>query len=198
MIEIFSQLFVLFIVAAITDNIVLNRFLGVCPFLGVSKKLSSAYQMGIAVTFVMIFSTFITWAINLFVLVPFGLEFLKIVSFILIIASLVQFVELYLKKFFSEIYDSFGIYLPLITTNCAILGIAFLNIQNNHRLAESIFYPLGAGFGFMIALALMAGIREKLDVADIPKPFKGTPIALISAALLALAFAGLKTLILSA
>lgn len=188
-------MFALFFVAAITDNIVLNRFLGICPFLGVSKKLSSAYQMGLAVTFVMIFSTFITWIIHKFILIPFSLEYLKIISFILVIASLVQFIELYLKKFFQEVYDAFGIYLPLITTNCAILGIAFLNVQNDHSLIQSAVYPLGAGLGFFIALALMAGIREKLDLANIPEPFKGTPIALITAALLALAFTGLKAII---
>ena len=196
MLDSFSQIFVLFFAAAITDNIVLNRFLGICPFLGVSKKLSSAYQMGMAVTFVMLFSTFITWIINKYVLIPNDLGFLKIVSFILIIASLVQLVELYLRKFFKDIYNAFGIYLPLITTNCAILGIAFLNVQNSHNLVQTVFYPIGAGVGFLVALILMAGIREKLELADLPKAFKGAPIALITAALLALAFAGLKTIIL--
>jgi len=197
MLDSFYQIFVLFFVAAISENIVLNKFLGICPFLGVSKKLSSAYQMGLAVTFVIVFSSLVTWLIDKFILVPYNLEFLKIVSFILIIASSVQFVELYLKKYFQDVYEAFGVYLPLITTNCAILGVALLNVQYQHNLFESIFYPLGNGIGFIIALVLMAGIREKLDLADIPKPFRGTPAALIIAALLALAFTGLKTIVLN-
>lgn len=195
MLDTFQQIFVLFFVAAISENIVLSKFLGICPFMGVSKKLSSAYQMGLAVTFVMLFSSLVTWAINKFVLLPFDLEFLKIVSFILVIASSVQFLEMYLQKYFEGVYDAFGIYLPLITTNCAILGVALLNIQYNHGLFESIFYPIGSGIGFLIALILMAGIREKLELADLPRAFKGAPVALIVAGLLALAFTGLKTII---
>ena len=195
MIGSFHQIFVLFLAAAITDNIVLNKFLGICPFLGVSKKLSSAYQMGLAVTFVMVFSTFITWIIHKYILIPFNLEFLKIISFILIIASLVQFLEMYLKKFFQEIYDGFGIYLPLITTNCAILGVAFLNIQNNHNIIETIVYPFSAGMGFLLALILIGSIREKLEFSNIPKCFKGTPITLIVAGIMALIFGAFKTLI---
>ena len=193
----FYHIFVIFFVAAISDNIVLSKFLGICPFLGVSKKLSSAYQMGLAVTCVMLFSSIITWLINKFILIPYGLEFLKIVSFILIIASSVQLLEMYLKRFFHDVYDAFGVYLPLITTNCAILGVALLNVQLQHGLSETIFYPIGNGLGFLIALILMAGIRERLELADVPAPFKGTPIALITAALLALAFTGLKTIIFS-
>jgi electron transport complex protein RnfA len=183
-----SELFAIFFGAAVVNNFVLYRFLGICPFMGVSKKTRSAIGMGLAVTFVMVIAGAITWAIYNKILAPFKLEYLQYVAFILVIASLVQFIELYMRKNVNDLYKAFGIYLPLITTNCAILGLALLNVLKGYTLLQSFVFSLGAGAGFTLALVIMSGIRERLELAEIPEPLKGVPIALIIAGLLALAF----------
>ena len=181
------------------NNLVLSQFLGLCPFIGVSKKLDSVLGMGFAVTFVMTLASSITWIIYHLILVPnwlikyFGvlpwnLQFLKIVSFILVIAALVQLVEIVLKKSIPILYDALGIYLPLITTNCAVLGVAVLNIDKEYSFISSVVYGFMGGISFLLALFLMSTIREKLELTDVPKPFQGVPIAFISAGLMALAF----------
>lgn len=189
------SLFIIFISAAIVNNFVLSLFLGICPFIGVSNKTSSAISMGIATTFVMVLSAVVSWLLFFLILVPYKLEFLQIPSFILVIASLVQFVEMVIKKVSQQIYRALGIFLPLITTNCAILGLALLLSMREYSLMESIFFALGAGAGFTLALFIMAGIREELDLADVPKAFRGVPITLITAGLLALAFMGFAGMI---
>lgn len=180
----------IFIAAAFVNNFVFYRFLGICPFLGVSKKTHSALGMGIAVTFVMVMASMATFFIHHFLLVPFGLPFLKYVAFILVISSLVQITEIYIRKKREKLYESFGIYLPLITSNCAILGLVLLNVLKDFNFIESTIYAIGAGFGFSIALIIMSGIRERLQLAEIPQSLRGVPIALIVAGLLALAFGG--------
>ncbi|MBN1619642.1 electron transport complex subunit RsxA [candidate division WOR-3 bacterium] len=185
----------IFISAALVNNFVLSRFLGICPFLGVSKKLDSAVGMGIAVIFVMVLAVSVTWPLQHYILNPLGLAYLQTITFILIIASLVQLVEMILKKNVPALYHSLGIYLPLITTNCAILGIAIDAILKKYSLAASLVYALGAGIGFTLALVIMAGIRERLETADTPAPFKGTPINLILASLLSIAFMGFSALV---
>lgn len=189
------EFFLLFISAAIINNFVLSMFLGICPFIGVSNKFSSALSMGMATTFVMVITAVVSWLIWHLILIPNGLEFLQIPSFILVIASLVQFVEMFIKKVSQPIYRALGIFLPLITTNCAILGLALLIAMKNYTFIEGIFFSLGAGAGFTLALILMAGIREELELADVPKPFRGAPITLIVAGLLALAFMGFAGMI---
>ena len=184
------NLFTIFFAAAVVNNFVFYRFLGICPFLGVSRKTSSAVGMGLAVTFVMVISGSITWLIYNLLLKPLNLPFLQYVSFILVIASLVQLIEMYMKKHQQAMYKAFGIYLPLITTNCAILGLALLNVVKGYNFIESLIFSIGAGAGFILALVIMSGIREKLELADIPQALKGIPIALIVAGLLALAFNG--------
>lgn len=187
--------FILFISAAIINNFVLSMFLGICPFIGVSNKFSSALSMGMATTFVMVITAVVSWLIWFMILVPNNLEFLQIPSFILVIASLVQFVEMFIKKVSQPIYRALGIFLPLITTNCAILGLALLIAMKEYSFIEGIFFSLGAGAGFTLALVIMAGIREELELADVPKPFRGAPITLIVAGLLALAFMGFAGMI---
>ncbi|MBX2974795.1 MAG: electron transport complex subunit RsxA [Ignavibacteriaceae bacterium] len=189
------EFFLLFISAAIINNFVLSMFLGICPFIGVSNKFSSALSMGMATTFVMVITAVVSWLIWHLILIPNGLEFLQIPSFILVIASLVQFVEMFIKKVSQPIYRALGIFLPLITTNCAILGLALLIAMKDYTFIEGIFFSLGAGAGFTLALILMAGIREELELADVPKPFRGAPITLIVAGLLALAFMGFAGMI---
>ncbi|MBW2984787.1 electron transport complex protein RnfA [Candidatus Woesearchaeota archaeon] len=184
----FKELLVIFFGAAVVNNFVLYRFLGICPFMGVSRKTRSAVGMGLAVTFVMVIAGAITWAIYHFILEKFGLYYLQYVAFILVIASLVQFIELYMRKNVEDLYKAFGIYLPLITTNCAILGLALLNILKGYSFVQSLVFSIGAGAGFTLALVIMSGIRERLELAEIPEPLKGVPIALIIAGLLALAF----------
>lgn len=181
--------------AAIVNNFVFYRFLGICPFLGVSKNLKSALGMGIAVTFVMVIATIITWLLYNLILMPLRLQFLEIVSFILVIASLVQFIEIYMKKTKEALYKAFGIFLPLITTNCAILGLTLINVLEGYNFIESLIYAIGAGLGFIIALSVMATLRERLEFSPIPKPLKGAPIALIIAGILALAFNGFSGII---
>jgi len=170
------------------NNYVLSQFLGLCPFIGVSKKLDSVMGMGLAVIFVMTLASIITYLIYIQILLPLNLIFLRTIVFILVIAALVQFIEIILKKSIPALYDALGIYLPLITTNCAVLGVAVLNIDSNYSFIASTVNGFSGGVGFLIALFLMATIREKLDMADIPKPFKGMPIAFITAGLMALAF----------
>ena len=189
------ELFLIFVSAAVVNNFVLSYFLGICPFLGVSNKISSAFSMGLATTFVMTITSIVTWLIYHKILVPFQLEFLEYVSFILVIASLVQFVEMVIKKVSQPLYRALGIFLPLITTNCAILGLALFIVLREYNFLEGIIYGVGAGAGFTLAIVIMAGIREELDLADVPKAFQGAPITLIVAGILALAFMGFSGLI---
>ncbi len=170
------------------NNFVLSQFMGLCPFIGVSKKLDSVLGMGLAVIFVMTLASIVTYLVYAYVLVIFHLEYLKTIVFILIIAGLVQLVEIFLKKNIPILYNALGIYLPLITTNCAVLGVAVLNIDKNYNFIQSTVHGFAGGVSFLLALFLMSTIREKLDLADVPKPFKGVPIAFISAGLMALAF----------
>ncbi|MFQ7473776.1 MAG: electron transport complex protein RnfA, partial [Anaerovoracaceae bacterium] len=168
---------------------VLSQFLGICPFLGVSKKLDSAVGMGVAVTFVMVLATAVTWPIQIFILDKFGIGYLQTIVFILVIASLVQLVEMTLKKYMPPLYNSLGVYLPLITTNCAVLGVTIQNITDGYNYVEAIFCALGAGIGFLLAMVLFAGLREKLESnKGIPECFKGIPITLITASILSMAF----------
>lgn len=190
-----KELLIIFFGAAIVNNFVLYRFLGICPFLGVSKKIEPAWSMGIAVTFVMVISGAVTWLIQTFILDRFGLPFLQYVSFILVIATLVQLIEMYLKKYNQALFKTFGIYLPLITTNCAILGLALLNFVLGFTFIQALVFSFGAGVGFTIALVIMSGIREKLELAPVPEALKGVPIALIIAGLLALGFMGFSGMI---
>ena len=178
------------IAALFTENFVLVKFLGICPFLGVSKKTETAMGMGMAVTFVMAIASAITWAVNHFLLVPFGLEYLQTIVFILVIAGLVQFVEMFVKKSMPALYNALGIYLPLITTNCAVLGVALLNVQNGYGFLMSLVYGTFAALGFSLAIVLFSGVREFIEEAEVPAPFKGFPIALVTAGLMAIAFTG--------
>ena len=189
------KLLLLFISAAVVNNFVLSYFLGICPFVGVSKKISSAVSMGMAVTFVMTITAVVTWLIYHLILVPANLEILEYVSFILVISSLVQLVEMFVKKISKPLYEALGIYLPLITTNCAILGLALFSVLREYGFMESLVFGIGAGAGFSLAIVLMAGIREELELAKVPKPFKGAGITMIVAASLALAFMGFAGLI---
>ena len=184
------ELVMLFIGAAVINNFVLTYFLGICPFIGVSKQIDTAVSMGMAVTFVMTLTAAITWPINHLILIPFGLPFLRYVAFILVIASLVQLVEMFVRKVSQPLYLALGIFLPLITTNCAILGLALFADLRGYRCLQSLVFALGAGVGFTLALVIMAGIREELDCADVPTPLRGPGITLIVAGLLALAFMG--------
>lgn len=189
------ELILLFISFVIVNNFVLSQFLGVCPFLGVSKKIDAAFSMGLAVTFVMSITAVASWAVNNFVLKKFGLEILEYVVFILVIASLVQLVEMFVKKVSPPLYRALGIYLPLITTNCAILGLALLISLKEYNFLQGLVMGIGGGIGFTLALVLMAGIREELEAADIPEPMKGAGITLIIAGIMALGFSGFAGLI---
>ena len=172
------------------NNYVLNQFLGICPFLGVSKKVNQASGMGMAVIFVMLFATAATWPIHNLVLVPLKLEYLQTIVFILVIATLVQFVEIVLKKFIPALHASLGIYLPLITTNCAVLGVTINNITKGYDFLESMIAALGVGLGFLLAMLLFAGVRSKIDDSNAPKCFRGLPVTLIAASIVAMAFYG--------
>ncbi|MBO6059433.1 MAG: electron transport complex subunit RsxA [Bacteroidaceae bacterium] len=180
----------IFIAAIFVNNIVLSQFLGICPFLGVSQKVSTSLGMSAAVAFVMVLATLVTWCLQMFVLVPFGLEFLQTLTFILVIASLVQMVEIILKKVSPPLYQALGVFLPLITTNCAVLGVAILVVQKDYNLLMSLDYALASALGFGLALILFAGLREQLEFAHVPKGMKGMSITLITASLLSLAFMG--------
>ncbi|MDO4938562.1 MAG: electron transport complex protein RnfA [Lachnospiraceae bacterium] len=185
-----KELFAVLLTAILTNNFVLCKFLGICPFLGVSKKFDTALGMSIAVIFVMVLATAVCYPINAFILVPNGIEYLQTIVFILVIAALVQFVETVLKKYLPDLYKALGIYLPLITTNCAVLGVVLLNIDNNYNFAASIVNSLGGGIGFMIAMIMFSGVREKMENCDIPKGLQGLPITLIAAALTSCSFLG--------
>ena len=180
--------------AILANNFIFSQFLGICPFLGVSKKVDTAVGMGIAVTFVMGLASAITWLVNTFILIPFDLGYMQTVAFILVIASLVQFIEMFLQKSMPSLYTALGVYLPLITTNCAVLGVALLNIQNNYNFISSVVYGITGGLGFLLAIVLFASIRERLVFAEYPKAFEGFPIALVTAGLMALAFMGFSGL----
>ncbi len=189
------NLILIFIAAAITNNFVLTYFLGICPFLGVSRKIESALGMGLATTFVMTLAAMMTWLVNHYILIRFNLPFLEYVSFILVIASLVQIVEMFIHKTSPDLYRALGIYLPLITTNCAILGLAIFASLRDYNFFESVVFGFGAGVGFTLALVIMGGIREELEFAELPEPVKGAGITLIIAGMLALAFMGFGGLI---
>ena len=180
------------ITAIFVNNIVLSQFLGICPFLGVSKKIDSALGMGAAVTFVMLLATIVTYLLQIYLLEPFGLSFMQTIAFILVIAALVQMLEIILKKVSPSLYQALGVFLPLITTNCAILGVAIMVIQKNFTLLESTVFAISTALGFTLALTIFAGIREQLALTTVPKAMKGMPIALITAGLLAMAFMGLS------
>lgn len=185
-----SDLLTILFMAIFVNNFVLRQFLGICPFLGVSKKIETSIGMGMAVMFVMTLASLITWFIDRFILEQFNIQYLQTLAFILVIASLVQFVELALKKMSPTLYKALGIFLPLITTNCAVLGLAILNISNDFNLIQSIFHAVGAALGFTLALVLLAGIRERMELSGVNKYFEGVPAALIAAAILAITFSG--------
>ena len=189
-----SRLLAITLAAILANNFIFSQFLGICPFLGVSKKVDTAVGMGFAVTFVMGLASAITWAVNKFILVPLDLEYMQTVAFILVIASLVQFIEMFLQKSMPSLYTALGVYLPLITTNCAVLGVALLNIQESYNFIESVVYGITGGIGFLLAIVLFASIRERLVFAEYPKCFDGFPIALVTAGLMALAFMGFSGL----
>jgi len=190
-----ASLFVILVSSILVNNFVLSRFLGICPFLGVSKQVDTAIGMGLAVTFVMTLSGIFTYFIQYFVLVPLHLEYLQTIAFILVIASLVQFVEIVLQKTSPTLYQALGVFLPLITTNCAVLGLALLNIQYEFNLIQTVVHSVGGALGFSLAIILFAGIREKQVIADVPLPFQGFPIALITASLMSIAFLGFTGLV---
>ena len=189
-----KTLIVILLSSVLVNNYVLSRFLGICPFLGVSKKLDQAAGMGVAVTAVMLLATAATWPIQHFLLDPAGLGYMQTIVFILVIASLVQFIEMFLQKSMPALYTALGVYLPLITTNCAVLGVVLLNVQNNYNFIASVVYGITGGIGFLVAIVLFASIRERLVFAEYPKSFEGFPIALITAGLMALAFMGFSGL----
>ena len=180
--------------AVLANNFIFSQFLGICPFLGVSKKVDTAVGMGFAVTFVMGLASAVCFVVNNYVLIPLGLGYMQTVAFILVIASLVQFIEMFLQKAMPSLYTALGVYLPLITTNCAVLGVALLNINSNYNFIESVVYGITGGIGFLVAIVLFASIRERLVFADYPKAFEGFPIALVTAGLMALAFMGFSGL----
>ena len=180
----------IFITAIFVNNIVLSQFLGICPFLGVSKRIDSALGMGAAVTFVMTLSTIVTYLLQTYLLMPLGLDYMQTIVFILVIAALVQLLEIIIKKIAPALYQALGVFLPLITTNCTILGVALIVIQKNMTLLESTVYAISTALGFTLALVLFAGMREQMSLSSIPKSMQGTPIALVAAGLLAMAFMG--------
>lgn len=181
--------------AIFVNNVVLSQFLGICPFLGVSSKVETSLGMGMAVTFVMALSSVVTWCLQTYILNPFGIGYMQTIAFILVIAALVQMVEIVLKKVSPALYQALGIFLPLITTNCAVLGVAIIAIQKDFDLLTGVIYSVAAALGFALALVLFAGIRERLDVEDVPQAMRGVPIALITAGLLAMAFMGFANVV---
>ena len=190
-----SELLIIAIGSAIVNNVVLSQFLGICPFIGVSKKIDTSAGMGGAVVFVITIASFCTSLIYKFILVPTGFEYLQTIVFILVIAALVQFVEMVLKKSMPSLYNALGVYLPLITTNCAVLGVALTNVQKEYGILSSVVNGLATAVGFTIAITIMAGIREKIEYNDIPEAFQGTPIVLLTAALMSIAFFGFSGVI---
>ncbi len=185
-----KELLTILLTAILTQNFVLAKFLGICPFLGVSKKLNTAVGMSAAVIFVMALATAVTYPINKFLLVKNDLEYLQTIVFILVIAALVQLVEIILKKYMPPLYNALGIYLPLITTNCAVLGVVILNVDEGYNFAQSMFSSVGAGLGFMLAMVMFAGVRERLESCDVPKFMQGLPITLVAASLVSVSFLG--------
>ena len=190
-----KELLLILVASAIVNNVVLSQFLGLCPFLGVSKKIETAAGMGGAIIFVITISSFVTGLIYKFILEPTGFSYLQTIVFILVIAALVQFVEMFLKKQIPALYRSLGVYLPLITTNCAVLGVAISNIDSGYNFAESMANSFGISVGFLIAIVILAGIREKSENNNIPKAFQGTPMVLLAAGLMAIAFTGFTGII---
>lgn len=186
----FAALVALSLNAILIENFIFSKFLGICPFLGVSKKTNTAVGMGFAVIFTMTLASALTYVVYRFILVPAGLEYLKTIAFIIVIASLVQFIEMFLQKSLPSLYSALGIYLPLITTNCAVLGVALLNITNEYNFLFSVVYGFTAGVGFLLAIVLLSLVRERIEYCDIPEPFRGFPIALIASGLLSIAFMG--------
>ncbi|HHU49514.1 MAG TPA: electron transport complex subunit RsxA [Clostridiales bacterium] len=190
-----GKIFIILLSSILINNFIMSRFLGICPFLGVSKRVSTAVGMGAAVTFVMAMASVITYLAHYFILVPLEMEYMQTLAFILIIAALVQFVEMVIQKMSPSLYQALGVYLPLITTNCAVLGVAILNIDEGYDLFLTLINGIAGALGFTLAIVLFAGIRERLEMSDIPEPFKGFPIAMITAGLMSVAFLGFQGLI---
>lgn len=182
------------VLGVLIENFVLVKFYGICPFLGVSKKTNTALGMGIAVTFVMVLASLLTWLVQNYILIPLGVEYLQTISFILLIAALVQFVEMFVAKAVPALYNALGIYLPLITTNCAVLGVTLINVQRQYNLFQTLSFSFWSAMGFTLAIFLFAGVRERLETSSIPKYLQGFPIALITAGLIAMAFLGFQGL----
>ena len=187
-----GTIFMIMLGAILTENFIFSKFLGICPFLGVSENSSTAFGMGMAVTFVMSLASAVTWTVYHFILLPYHLEYLRTIAFILIIAALVQFIEMFMKKNVPALYQALGIFLPLITTNCAVLGAAILNIDNGYNLIESVLFGTFSALGFTLAIIIFAGVRERINFAEPPPIFEGVPLSLIAAGLLAMAFAGFQ------
>ncbi|CAM2754731.1 MULTISPECIES: electron transport complex subunit RsxA [Vibrio] len=185
-----SEGLIILLSAAFVNNVVLAKFLGLCPFMGVSSKISSAVGMGVATTFVLTIATVSTWLLEFYILRPLGLEFMRIIAFILVIAAVVQFTELYVKKSFPALYQALGVYLPLITTNCAVFGVALLAVQDDLSFIDTLMFSVGSAAGFLIVITLFAGLRSQLVLSRVPAAFKGTPIAFITAGFLSMAFMG--------
>ena len=190
-----GELVTLLVTSVLINNVILNQFLGMCPFMGVSKKRSSAIGMGVAVMFVIVVAAIVTYGLYYLVLVPLGLEFMDLITFILVIASLVQLTEMFIKKTSPSLYKSLGVYLPLITTNCVVLNVCLVNISNHYDFAQMLIYSFGTPLGFALVLYIVSTIRERLDLCDVPKPFIGNPIALIVAAIMSMAFSGLAGIV---
>ncbi len=190
-----KEMLVILLSSVLTENFVLSKFMGCCPFLGVSKKVSSAFGMSVAVTFVMLMATAVTYPIYSFLLAPYHLEYMQTVVFILVIALFVQLVEIVLKRYLPTLYRALGVYLPLITTNCAVLGVTLLNIEKEYSFGQSMMQALGAGLGFMLALMLFSGVRQKLNSCNVPKTFEGVPITLIAASIVSIAFVGFSGIV---
>ena len=191
----FIKIMLILVSSILVNNFVLSRFLGICPFLGVSKRVETAFGMGMAVTFVMAMASVITYLVQYLLLVPLHLEFLQTIAFILVIAALVQLMEMVIQKMSPTLYEALGVYLPLITTNCAVLGVAIINITEGYNLIETLFSGIGAAIGFTLAIVLFAGIRERVELSDIPPAFRDSSIALITASLMAMAFLGFSGLV---
>ena len=190
-----GELVTLLVTSVLINNVILNQFLGMCPFMGVSKKRSSAIGMGVAVMFVIVVAAIVTYGLYYLVLVPLGLEFMDLITFILVIASLVQLTEMFIKKTSPSLYKSLGVYLPLITTNCVVLNVCLVNISNHYDFSQMLIYSFGTPLGFALVLYIFSTIRERLDLCDVPKPFIGNPIALIVAAIMSMAFSGLAGIV---
>ncbi len=185
-----KEMMIILVSAILVDNFVLSKFMGCCPFLGVSKKVSSAFGMSVAVTFVMLMATAVTYPIYTLLLEPYGLDYMRTIVFILVIALFVQLVEIVLKRYVPGLYKALGVYLALITTNCAVLGVTLLNIDSKYNFAQSMVNALGAGLGFMLALLLFSGVRQKLNTCNVPKAFEGVPITLVAASIVSMTFVG--------